>query len=213
MTDAILVWSGKLFTNLIINGFSWRSSTVSHDRGSDLKAHAGWSTADEQLNKQQTYKVQSFSSKQQWQTLILRFAICFQQFDSEYTGSKVLGAGSQHCHPPGIRSHETRVTGGSHKWRKKTATHLSPCASLNYLDADIWTQAEIIVKVYISLSHPTCPLILIPSGWLFIHSSLLSRSHLINPGEKQSKLERIWITEQLILSGATVQSRVARAAS
>ncbi|XP_034596398.1 uncharacterized protein [Setaria viridis] len=132
MTDAILVWSGKLFTNLIINGFSWRSSTVSHDRGSDLKAHAGWSTADEQLNKQQTYKVQSFSSKQQWQTLILRFAICFQQFDSEYTGSKVLGAGSQHCHPP---------------------------------------------------------------------------------GEKQSKLERIWITEQLILSGATVQSRVARAAS
>ncbi|RCV24345.1 hypothetical protein SETIT_5G077600v2 [Setaria italica] len=101
MTDAILVWSGKLFTNLIINGFSWRSSTVSHDRGSDLKAHAGWSTADEQLNKQQTYKVQSFSSKQQWQTLILRFAICFQQFDSEYTGSKVLGAGSQHCHPPG----------------------------------------------------------------------------------------------------------------
>ncbi|XP_034596397.1 uncharacterized protein [Setaria viridis] len=142
MTDAILVWSGKLFTNLIINGFSWRSSTVSHDRGSDLKAHAGWSTADEQLNKQQTYKVQSFSSKQQWQTLILRFAICFQQFDSEYTGSKVLGAGSQHCHPPGIRSHETRVT-----------------------------------------------------------------------GEKQSKLERIWITEQLILSGATVQSRVARAAS
>src|SRR5688572_4348644 len=101
----------------------------------------------------------------------------------------------------GIRSHETRVTCGSHKWRKKTATHLSPCASLNYLDADIWTQAEIIVKVYISLSRPTCPLILIPSGWLFIHSSLLSRSHLINPGEKQSKLQRIWITEQLILSG------------